>query len=172
MQGGDTCKCLFKGPPTVWSLYLPSTCYEPPFATGSQWSSQPTRAYTSCNTRVVPADAPDTWKDPKSGDTLVQLNSTQGNHSQPQCNTCLKSVFQCDRFKAIGDEQGYNQCRKAQSCFVFDAVRPDGRIIPLSMRTSAECAKMGYPGLRQCVTQCSTCQPRSTRWTNMSVYGN
>jgi len=75
----------------------------------------------------------------------------------PQLATCLKTIWNCRRFKAAGNEPAYNQCQSFQDCFLYDAVRPDGSIIPISVKLNDECMGCLRSSLCKCAQHAGDC---------------
>lgn len=70
------------------------------------------------------------------------------------CRSAVKSVMQCDRFKARGDLDGYNKCRQVAQCFQFDVVLPDGNTVPIAVKANDMCLAAGAAVLQQVAPQC------------------
>lgn len=121
--------------------------------------------FESNNPRVVKtqdaANDPNTYlvRDPSGEQCVVTpLLSTRGRQTEPQCSTCLKTIWQCDRLRNT-QPQAYEQCKRFSKCFLYDTVREDGTIIPLSVRMTPECMGAARAALEKCATRCGQCQP-------------
>jgi len=94
----------------------------------------------------------------------VPLN-VQYFRQDPQCSTCLKTVWQCDRFADAarsGDpeaQQLYASCLQFKECFFFDTMRPDGVIIPLMIKVDPVSFQVATAALQKCVQHCGDCVP-------------
>lgn len=78
------------------------------------------------------------------------------------CRSALKSVWQCDRFLAWNDLDGYNKCRAEADCFQFDTVLPDGNTVPIAVRNTPKCRALATVALNQCRSQCGVSRPLCT----------
>jgi hypothetical protein len=94
---------------------------------------------------------------------IVPLNVDYFNQD-PQCSTCLKTVWNCNRYKDLADggdaeaQQLYNQCKDFESCFLYDTVDPNGIIIPISVRMTPQCKVATAAALQKCATRCGSAQ--------------
>ena len=70
------------------------------------------------------------------------------------CRSALKTVWQCDRFLARNDLDGYNKCRAEAECFQYDTVMPDGSTVPIAVRNTPMCRAAAVVALKQCGNQC------------------
>lgn len=71
------------------------------------------------------------------------------------CANALKSVWQCDRYLARGDRDGYNKCRQMEQCFQYDIQTPDGNTIPVGVKANDTCLAAAEWALAQCGTECA-----------------
>lgn len=83
---------------------------------------------------------------------------------EPNCSTCLKSVWQCDRFRdqAKHDpdaKKTYEACLQMQSCFLFDTMNPKGVVIPIMMKMDPVSIQAATAALQKCSMHCGDCQP-------------
>lgn len=91
---------------------------------------------------------------------IVPLNSQR---SEPQCSTCLKGMWQCDKYLSPstdypnGHPDQYKQCQHFERCFLYDTVRQDGTIIPTSVKLTPECLGVAHAVLRKCASSCGDC---------------
>lgn len=90
---------------------------------------------------------------------VVPIQKTYHYRNDPQCATCLKTVWACNRFKASGNHAAYRQCKKFESCFLYDIVRPDGTMIPVGLKLTPECVACGRVALTKCANNCGNCMP-------------
>jgi hypothetical protein len=85
----------------------------------------------------------------------------------PQCSTCLKSVWQCDRFADAsrnGDPEAmklYHNCIQFQDCFLFDTMRPDGVIIPIMIKVDPVSLGVATAALQKCAMHCGDVLPNT-----------
>lgn len=75
------------------------------------------------------------------------------------CRSALRSVWQCERFLARNDLDGYNKCRAEADCFQYNTVLPDGNIVPIAVRDTPRCRAVAAAALQQCGSQCG--RPRA-----------
>lgn len=78
----------------------------------------------------------------------------------PQCSTCLKSVWQCDRFRD-SDPLMYQQCMQLQDSFLFDVNQKSGIIIPLMIKINPVSLQAATAALSKCVMHCGDCLPNT-----------
>jgi len=90
---------------------------------------------------------------------VTPLTSTYRNSNEPQCSTCLKTVWQCDRFQATGDLKKYQQCKAMESCFLYDVQQADGSLLPVVVKNTPECMGCAKAALQKCAVNCAQCQP-------------
>jgi hypothetical protein len=79
------------------------------------------------------------------------------SHSvQPQCKTCLTTLFQCDRFR-YSHPDIYRQCKEYQSMIYFDMVTPIGQFIPLGYEMDGEGYNVYKTAVQKCGFACLEC---------------
>lgn len=177
--------CIFRGPPGPATPYARSECFQPPYALGSSpdqvncisnWSSRGSCSYNaecgdidrrcfrgqcaafeSNNPRVVAENAQGYMMEKNGTRFEAQPLHTQYNRNEPQCSTCLRTIWNCDRFPEASAEK--TQCQRFEQCFLYDTRRPDGTLIPLAVKNSPECQGAVQAALQKCVTQCGSCIP-------------
>lgn len=94
---------------------------------------------------------------------VAPLSGNQGHGStvpNPQCQTCLKTVWQCDRFLGTNNKRAYRNCKELSSCFLYDVVRLDGTIIPTTIKMNSKCMQVAHAALKKCASRCATCVPQ------------
>lgn len=79
--------------------------------------------------------------------------------SQPQCSTCINTLFNCDRFRET-DPTKYRQCREMQRTIHYQIVTPNGQLIPMGAEMDGDGMKVMNMALRQCGTVCGSCTQR------------
>lgn len=82
------------------------------------------------------------------------LNSFE---SQPQCNTCLNTLFECDRFKETSPAK-YKQCREFQRMLHYDVVTPNGQLIPVAVEMDGAGMEVMRVAMKKCANVCGSCQ--------------
>lgn len=70
------------------------------------------------------------------------------------CVSSMKRVWQCDRFLARGDLDGYNKCRQMERCFQYDIKLPDGNHVPIAVKANDMCMAAASVALQQGASQC------------------
>ena len=75
---------------------------------------------------------------------------------QPQCNTCLTTVFQCERFKDI-DPVAYDKCKEYQRMLHFNSVTPNGSFIPVSVEMDGLGMEVFDIASQKCSVACASC---------------
>lgn len=73
------------------------------------------------------------------------------------CKNCLKSVYQCDHYKAAGDLDGYNQCKQLEDCLQFNVTFPNGNVVAAASKVSPQCLAATSAALKKCGNQCVQC---------------
>lgn len=79
--------------------------------------------------------------------------------SQPareQCNTCLRTIWQCNRFVDTGEIDKYNQCKQMEQCIKYNVQQPNGRLIPTSVVATPTCLGVVKGALNVCAVQCGS----------------
>ena len=77
--------------------------------------------------------------------------------SQPQCNTCLNTVFDCERFKGR-DPNKFQQCMQYQRMLHYNVVTPNGQLIPLAIEMEGEGMEVARVAMDKCAFVCGSCQ--------------
>ena len=173
---------LSRGPPGMAMLYDKHHHFETPYATVAESRgvsvNDGAARFASSNPRVIRSvtreemarmppcavtgrTTPYYLADDGEGRACIiaPLNSSRALHTEPQCSTCLKTVWQCDRFRGSGQRNKYEQCKEFEKCFLYDTVREDGTLIPLSVRVTPECMAASQAAIRKCAARCGHCQP-------------
>jgi hypothetical protein len=70
------------------------------------------------------------------------------------CVSAMKRVWQCDRFLARGDLDGYNKCRQMEKCFQYDITLPNGNRVPIAVKANDVCLEAAGIALQQAASQC------------------
>ena len=70
------------------------------------------------------------------------------------CTSTMKSVWQCDRFLARGDVDGYNKCKAMEKCFQYDVKMPDGTVLPMTVTSTDMCLAAADMALKQAAPNC------------------
>lgn len=76
--------------------------------------------------------------------------------TQPQCNTCLTTVFQCERLKEV-DPQAYIKCQEYKRKIHYDVVMPNGSFAPLAVEMDDDGFAAYHAAVQKCGIQCSGC---------------
>lgn len=76
------------------------------------------------------------------------------------CTSTMKRVWQCDRFLAKGDLDGYNKCKQMEQCFQYDIKLPDGNHVPIAVKANDMCMAAASVALQQSAPQCVNGQRR------------
>jgi hypothetical protein len=96
----------------------------------------------------------------------VPLNVTYFRQD-PQCSTCLQSIWQCERFAdgaRSGDRESqklYEKCQEYQKAFFFQTLRPEGVLIPIMVRVDPVSLVVAAAALQKCVQQCGDYVPNT-----------
>lgn len=80
----------------------------------------------------------------------------------PQCSTCLKTVWQCDRFRdpAKYDPQSaqlHAACLEMEQSFLYDTLLPNGVLVPLMVKMDPVSLPAAMAALQKCAVQCGEC---------------
>jgi len=70
------------------------------------------------------------------------------------CVSTMKNVWQCDRFLARGDIDGYNKCKAMEKCFQYDVKMPDGTVLPIAVTATDTCMAAANIALAQAAPNC------------------
>lgn len=122
------------------------------------------------NSRIV-GYAPRDYKDPRgktcnqqpyyvvdeTGNKKVVCPILNSHSVQPQCNTCLNTLFACERFQDT-DQKAYEKCMEYQRMLHYNLVTPNGALIPLGVEMDGEGMKVAELALRKCGPVCSSCK--------------
>jgi hypothetical protein len=76
---------------------------------------------------------------------------------QPQCSTCLNTVFQCEQLKEV-DSEAYKACKKFQRMIHYDVVTPNGQLIPVAYEMDEEGPQVFHAAVEKCKSICGSCQ--------------
>ena len=76
---------------------------------------------------------------------------------QPQCKTCMTTVFQCERFKEV-DPEAYKKCMEYKRMLHYDVITPDGSFIPMAVEMSNEGFAAYHAAVQRCSVACASCQ--------------
>ncbi len=95
----------------------------------------------------------------------IPLN-VQYFRQDPQCSNCLKTIWQCNRFRdpAQSDPQAealYQSCLELQESFLYDTLLPNGVLIPIMVKMNPVALPAATAALQKCVSQCGDCQPNT-----------
>lgn len=75
----------------------------------------------------------------------------------PQCQTCMTTVFQCERFKDI-DPVAYQKCMEYKRMIHYNSVTPDGSFIPMAVEMSDEGFAAYNAAVQRCSVACASCK--------------
>jgi len=89
---------------------------------------------------------------------ITPLNVVYFNQ-EPNCSNCLKSIWQCSRYKDQANyskeaKMLYNQCQELESCFLFDVISLTGHLIPLCVKMNGTCQGAVKAALQKCSESC------------------
>lgn len=70
------------------------------------------------------------------------------------CVATMRNIWQCDRFLARGDIDGYNRCKAMQECFQYDVKMPDGTVLPMVVTATDTCLAAADVALRKAAPTC------------------
>lgn len=76
--------------------------------------------------------------------------------SQPQCATCINTVFSCDRFIET-DKEAYDKCNEYKRMIHYNVITPNGQPIPLSAEMENEGMEVLDIALKKCAHVCKPC---------------
>lgn len=185
--------CVFRGPPGLMTPYVRQYCFQPSFVSGPDvrscttgWSARGACMYndeckssdvcSSGKCGVFDSANPQITSTLPDGTYLVDNQGTStpmvalGDRNQPQCSTCLKTVWQCDRFKDT-DPASYAKCQQLKNCFLYDVVRPGGSMIPVGVKNTPECRRASEAAAQKCITRCGDCVPQPMSSTGKTSRG-
>ena len=92
----------------------------------------------------------------ETGTQKVVCPILTSNHVQPQCKTCLTTVFQCDQFKET-NPIAYQKCRDYQRMIHYDVVTPNGQLIPMAVEMEGPGFAVFRAATQKCGTVCGSC---------------
>ena len=92
----------------------------------------------------------------ETGKTKVVCPILTSLFTQPQCNTCLTTVFQCERFKEV-DPAAYAKCEEYKRKIHYDVVLPNGSFIPTAVEMDNTGYDVYHAAVQKCGIQCSGC---------------
>jgi hypothetical protein len=92
----------------------------------------------------------------ETGQQKVVCPILTSHNVQPQCKTCLTTVFQCERLKEI-DPVAYQKCREYQRMIHYDIVTPNGDFIPMAVEMDGPGFDVYRTASQRCGVQCSSC---------------
>lgn len=146
-----------RGPPGWFTLQANENGFEPAFQAApkhSNWRYESNRLFLD---RPSALD-PDVWiaRNALGQDVHVApLFQIQRRNQDPQCSTCLKTVWQCETQEAQQLYGSQQQCEARNQCFVYDLVQPSGRLIPVGVIDTPECRDIAQEALQRCAFQCT-----------------
>jgi len=70
------------------------------------------------------------------------------------CVATMRNIWQCDRFLARGDLDGYNKCRAMEQCFQYDVKMPDGTVLPMVVNATDTCLAAANLVLQKAAPNC------------------
>lgn len=76
--------------------------------------------------------------------------------TQPQCNTCLNTCWQCERFREI-DKNLYHRCLDLQRKIHYDMVTPNGSFIPIGIEMTDDGFDAYESAAKKCSVACGSC---------------
>ena len=92
----------------------------------------------------------------ETGTRKVVCPILTSDHVQPQCKTCLTTVFQCGQYKEI-DPFAYQKCREYQRMIHYDVVTPNGQLIPMAVEMQGPGFEVFRAAVQKCGTVCGSC---------------
>lgn len=93
----------------------------------------------------------------ETGTRKVVCPILTSDHVQPQCKTCLTTVFQCEQYKEI-DPMAYSKCREYQRMIHYDVVTPNGQLIPMAVEMDGEGFEVFRTAVQKCGFVCGSCR--------------
>lgn len=93
----------------------------------------------------------------ETGTTKVVCPILTSDHVQPQCKTCLTTVFQCEQFKEI-DPMAYAKCKEYQRMIHYDVVTPNGQLIPMAVEMDGPGMSVFKTAVQKCGFICGSCK--------------
>lgn len=93
----------------------------------------------------------------ETGKKKVVCPILTSHESQPQCNTCLNTVFECDRFRET-NPQKYKQCLEYQRMIHYNVVTPNGQLIPMAVEMDGMGMRVMDAAMKKCASVCGSCR--------------
>jgi hypothetical protein len=92
----------------------------------------------------------------------VPLN-VQYFRQDPQCSTCLKTIWQCNRYRdqAKYDPEAakmYQACLEFEKVFLYDTVGSSGVVIPIMVKVDPVSLGVASAALNKCAMHCGDVQ--------------
>jgi hypothetical protein len=79
------------------------------------------------------------------------------HESQPQCNTCLTTLFDCERYRETNPNK-YRQCRQMERTIHYNVVTPNGQLIPMAFEMDGNGMQVANAALKKCASVCGSCK--------------
>ena len=92
----------------------------------------------------------------ETGNRKIVCPVLTSDHVQPQCKTCLTTVFQCGQYKEV-DPVAYQKCREYQRMIHYDVVTPNGQLIPMAVEMEGPGFEVYRAAVQKCGTVCGSC---------------
>ena len=92
----------------------------------------------------------------ETGNPKVVCPILTSDHVQPQCKTCLTTVFQCEQYREL-DPVAYSKCREYQRMIHYDIVTPNGQLIPMAVEMDGQGFEVFRAAVQKCGTVCGSC---------------
>ena len=92
----------------------------------------------------------------ETGKRKVVCPILNSNQSQPQCNTCIQSLFNCNRFRESNPAK-YKQCLAMERSIHYNIVTPNGQLIPMGAEMDGPGMKVMDLALKKCGHVCGSC---------------
>lgn len=92
-------------------------------------------------------------------------------NQQPNLGNCLKTIWQCDRYRDPSQNPTsnaqtlalnqvlHNQCKQCEECFLYDVADQQGHLIDIMVVMSPFCQGVTKAALQKCSLQCGTAIP-------------
>lgn len=77
--------------------------------------------------------------------------------SQPQCQTALNTLFQCERFRDT-NPKAYETCKSYQNLLYYNIVTPNGQLIPLAYDMDGQGPKVYQLAMKKALSICGECK--------------
>lgn len=126
-------------------------------------SAQQSAAHVAASTLRCKQPLIETWH---NGKRQVMCPIATADSRRINCGNALRTVWQCDRFKAAGQLDNYNKCMALANCFQYDVQLPDGTTVPVAVKATDTCMAAAAAALEQCAPECvpglrATCSARA-----------